>query len=215
MKFIKIALLAGSIMAGFGAVPAYAGHYGHHGARLSPEEKLELRRYKAYEHREPCQNYRNPPAGFMREGCDLMRVVEKPDMMPRQAMPAEPVPQKMEQPKPALLPSIASYEILFDFDSAAIRPQDAKTLDRIALDIASAKPYEVTITGHADRAGPADYNMELSRKRAQAVSTQLTARGIANRILAQEAEGENDPAVPTPDGVREQENRRVVVDFRK
>ena len=73
----------------------------------------------------------------------------------------------------------------------------------------------MTIAGYTDRSGTDDYNYDLSRKRAEAVSWALTNLGIPNRVLGQEAHGETNPAVPTPDGVKLEENRRVEVQFRK
>lgn len=52
-------------------------------------------------------------------------------------------------------------------------------------------------------------------KREQAVSAALLQRGIANQTLDRKARGEQDQAVDTDDGVRNQENRRVVIDFRR
>ncbi|MBU0859490.1 MAG: OmpA family protein, partial [Alphaproteobacteria bacterium] len=76
-------------------------------------------------------------------------------------------------------------------------------------------PREVTVAGHADKSGASDYNIALSERRAQAVSKVLTERGVANRVITQEAYGEAQPAVDTPDGVKLRENRRVVVEFLK
>src|SRR5919106_1222287 len=66
---------------------------------------------------------------------------------------------------------------------------------------------------HADTAGPPDYNMELSERRAETIATELARAGIPAQIITTEAYGETQLAVPTPDGTPEQANRRVVVDF--
>jgi outer membrane protein OmpA-like peptidoglycan-associated protein len=53
--------------------------------------------------------------------------------------------------------------------------------------------------------------MGLSMRRAEAVLTELERNGIPRADVAVYAKGETDPLVPTPDGVREPQNRRVVI----
>ena len=72
----------------------------------------------------------------------------------------------------------------------------------------------VTIAGHADRSGPAAYNVRLSARRAQTVRDALVARGISADMISTEAFGETAPAKPTADGVREPLNRRSEVVIR-
>ena len=70
------------------------------------------------------------------------------------------------------------------------------------------------VTGHADRAGPSDYNVKLSERRAMAVRDRLLSRGVRLSELSDfdlRALGENSPAVATADGVAEPANRRVVL----
>jgi OOP family OmpA-OmpF porin len=110
---------------------------------------------------------------------------------------------------------LTSYQIYFDFDKSTLRPDSLKTLDRVAHEIEKYHPGSVTVGGHTDRAGTVDYNDKLSARRAKAVSEALTARGVPNQVLDDKAYGENDPAVPTKNGVRLEENRRVVIDFNR
>jgi outer membrane protein OmpA-like peptidoglycan-associated protein len=56
--------------------------------------------------------------------------------------------------------------------------------------------------------------MGLSMRRAQSVLAELVRRGIPEGQIAVFAKGERDPLVPTPDGVREPQNRRVEIVFR-
>ena len=72
---------------------------------------------------------------------------------------------------------------------------------------------ELSVTGHADRAGPAEYNLRLSIRRAESVRTWLTGRGMLPSDISVAGRGEAEPAVPTVDGVREQRNRRAVIVF--
>lgn len=185
-------------------VPAedYSG-YAH---RLDSDEKYQLREYLDYEDREPCQGYQKTPQPFVDDGCGL-NVTKQPE---QKVVAKKVVTRTME-----LRPIISDYTVYFDFDDSSIRASENSTLDTASREIKEYNPYEVTIEGHTDRSGPADYNAILSQKRAKAVSKALTARGIPNRILGQQAKGEADPAVPTEDGVKLQENRRVEIQFRK
>jgi outer membrane protein OmpA-like peptidoglycan-associated protein len=70
---------------------------------------------------------------------------------------------------------------------------------------------DISVVGHADRAGEEDYNMKLSTDRARVVAARLVDMGIGDAILHITSHGENDPLVPTEDGVPEPRNRRVEV----
>jgi outer membrane protein OmpA-like peptidoglycan-associated protein len=56
--------------------------------------------------------------------------------------------------------------------------------------------------------------MRLSARRAETVGQALIERGIPAEDISLEAMGEEDPLVPTEDGVPEPQNRRVVIQFR-
>lgn len=79
--------------------------------------------------------------------------------------------------------------------------------------IQSAGNVTVNINGHTDRAGSAEYNMNLSERRAKFVMGALKAAGVPENIMKYFAFGETDPAMPTADGVKEPKNRRVEVFF--
>ncbi len=77
----------------------------------------------------------------------------------------------------------------------------------------SPAPRSLLVVGHTDRTGTAAYNMKLSARRAETVGQALVDRGIPGRSHRLEAKGEEDPLVPTEDGVPEPQNRRVVIQF--
>lgn len=105
------------------------------------------------------------------------------------------------------------YMVFFAWDSAEINQTAAELLDRFATNLRNSAPRPILIVGHADRSGPADYNMELSERRADAVVDALSDRGIDKGRTTVRAEGETEPLVPTADGVRERQNRRVRIDL--
>jgi outer membrane protein OmpA-like peptidoglycan-associated protein/opacity protein-like surface antigen len=71
----------------------------------------------------------------------------------------------------------------------------------------------VRIVGHADRSGSSDYNQALSMRRANVVRGALVSEGVADASIAVDGKGEAEPLVPTADGVREPQNRRVNISF--
>jgi outer membrane protein OmpA-like peptidoglycan-associated protein len=73
----------------------------------------------------------------------------------------------------------------------------------------------VIATGYTDTSGSADYNMGLSLRRAEAVKDVLVGEGIPAQNITTIGRGEADPLVPTGDGVREPQNRRVQIQFEK
>ena len=114
-------------------------------------------------------------------------------------------------PPPAPLPE--SGTIYFEFDKYDLTPEAQAALDDIIFDIKDRELGGIISAGHTDTAGPPNYNMELSQKRANTVATELVKAGIPAQIITTEAFGETDLAVPTPDNTPEQANRRVVIDF--
>lgn len=109
---------------------------------------------------------------------------------------------------------IARDTVYFDWDKSNIRLDQQGELDAFLDKMRKIEPVTLYIEGHADTSGPQDYNADLSRRRAEAVRAELLRQGMTvgeTKDLQIEAKGENDPAVPTGDGVKEERNRRVVV----
>lgn len=122
---------------------------------------------------------------------------------------SEPAPEPEPEPEPAMEPE--RFTVYFDFDRAAVRPGQLSKIDDAVEVAREDSGLSLSVTGHADRAGPADYNRELSLQRAQNVREALMANGISRTRISIAARGESEPAVATPDGVREQANRRVEI----
>jgi outer membrane protein OmpA-like peptidoglycan-associated protein len=105
------------------------------------------------------------------------------------------------------------YLAFFAWDRADITPVTQQLIDEAAAAYAQQRPAKVIVAGHADRSGPESYNMGLSERRARAVAAALVAKGVAADVLDVQWFGESRPRVPTEDGVREPENRRVEITF--
>ena len=68
---------------------------------------------------------------------------------------------------------IALYGIYFDTDKVVVKPESRPTLDEIAKLLQSQPRLNVFIVGHTDSQGTHDYNVTLSRRRAEAVAAAL------------------------------------------
>jgi len=76
---------------------------------------------------------------------------------------------------------------------------------------AAASGGQVVVQGHADTLGPADFNLQLSKRRAQGVVEVLTQLGIPEDRMTVGAVGQTNLRVETPDNTAEQQNRVVVM----
>lgn len=71
---------------------------------------------------------------------------------------------------------VALYGINFDTDKDTIRPDSQPTLEEIAKLLKSTPAMKLHVVGHTDNQGKADYNLDLSRRRAANVVRELTAK---------------------------------------
>ena len=75
---------------------------------------------------------------------------------------------------------VADVSVTFGFDKAVLTDDDKEQLDTFAASLGSAKSYILEVTGGTDSTGPAQYNYDLSQRRADAVVQYLAAKyGIA------------------------------------
>jgi outer membrane protein OmpA-like peptidoglycan-associated protein len=77
----------------------------------------------------------------------------------------------------------------------------------------SGAPVRIQVTGFTDTSGSAGYNQRLSERRANAVAAALARSGVPKNDMMVSGRGKNDLRVPTADGVREPQNRRVEIVF--
>lgn len=103
--------------------------------------------------------------------------------------------------------------MFFDWDRDNITADAAQTLDNAVSAYANCRSTSVMIAGHADRSGRPTYNVGLSQRRATNVQNYMAARGIPAGAMSSSALGETQNRVPTPDGVRNDQNRRVEVTY--
>jgi len=115
-------------------------------------------------------------------------------------------------PPPAPPPVAApSYMVFFDWDRSNLSAQALNTIKQAANAFKTKGNARITATGHTDKSGPENYNMALSLRRANAVKDALVREGVPATAIAVIGRGESQPLVPTADGVREPQNRRVEI----
>ena len=121
----------------------------------------------------------------------------------------------MPAPKPMVMMSPDEFLVFFDWNKADVTPEAAAILDSVVAAAMKMGDTRVVATGYTDTSGPADYNMGLSVRRADAVKAVLVDAGLPAENVTTIGKGQEDPLVPTADGVREPQNRRVQIQFEK
>jgi hypothetical protein len=125
--------------------------------------------------------------------------------------PPPPAPLPVAAPAPA--PS-RSYLVFFDWDKATLTDR-ARQIIKSAADNSTHVQYtRIEVDGYTDTSGTPAYNKGLSIRRANAVATELVADGVPKNVITAQGFGETHLLVPTADGVREPQNRRVEIVIR-
>ena len=104
--------------------------------------------------------------------------------------------------------------ILFDTDSAAIRASLQADLRALARNLQQYPDTTVDVIGHTDNTGSAEYNQDLSARRAQAVAGVLLEQGVAPVRVRAFGRGESEPVASNLSPEGRQQNRRVEVIIR-
>jgi outer membrane protein OmpA-like peptidoglycan-associated protein len=101
-------------------------------------------------------------------------------------------------------------KIMFDFDSARIRPESFNILNQVALTLqANMQLKKIRVEGHTDERGSDVYNLNLSQKRAESVMAYLVGRGVKEERIEAVGYGETKPVVDGHDEEAWSKNRRV------
>jgi OOP family OmpA-OmpF porin len=103
-----------------------------------------------------------------------------------------------------------TFLVFFDWSKADLTDRARQIIGEAAAS-RGAGVTRIEVNGFTDRSGPADYNMQLSIRRANAVAAELVRRGVPRNEIVTRGFGEENNLVPTADGVREPQNRRVEI----
>ena len=128
---------------------------------------------------------------------------------PRRGPQALPPPP----PPPPAMCAASQFIIFFAWNRSDITLEAATVLDAAIGAYGSCGNIPIALAGHSDTSGTQAYNLGLSERRDNSVRAYLTARGIPDATITAQAFGETRPLVPTPDGVREAQNRRVEITY--
>lgn len=146
------------------------------------------------------------PKDIARCRAGFMAAMAKLEVTPKK-MAAKPKPM----PKPMKVHR--KFVVFFAFDSAKISKASLKIIMEATAVAKGIKAKRVYVSGHTDRAGTGNYNLDLSERRAQAVVGQLIGGGLSARRVSFGSFGENVQAVKTKDGMRADRNRRVEIEI--
>ena len=107
-----------------------------------------------------------------------------------------------------------TFLVFFDWDRADLTDRARQIIAEAATNARTVSSTRIEVSGHADRTGTAVYNQRLSVRRAEAVAAELVRRGVTRNMITIQGFGFDRPLVPTAQGVREPQNRRVEIVLR-
>lgn len=116
------------------------------------------------------------------------------------------------EPPPSPVVCGTDVYVNFEFDSAVLRPESEPVVADLYDRLVAEGADRVQVVGHTSTEGSEDYNVDLSRRRAQAVVAALVARGFDGERLSADGMGETQPLISPDDNESARElNRRVRV----
>lgn len=125
---------------------------------------------------------------------------------------AAPAPAVTAPPTPAApRPPVNLINVYFDFNQSGLSLEGKQIVQQLANQLKANPSAAITVTGKTDLSGSGDYNLALSKRRAEAVRAELVKDGVAAGRITVQAVGKSQPPVATADGVREPRNRVVEV----
>lgn len=125
-----------------------------------------------------------------------------------------PAPAAATVTAPPAAEAARTYLVFFDWDSAALTDRARQVIADAAQATTRTQVTRIEVNGFTDTSGTARYNQGLSVRRAQAVANELVRLGVPRQAISTQGFGETRLLVPTADGVREPQNRRVEIILR-
>ena len=126
--------------------------------------------------------------------------------------PPPPAPALAPPPPARVAPQQQTFIVFFEFDKSSLTADGRRVVDAAAVAFKSGKSG-VAIAGYTDLAGSQQYNLALSKRRADTVKAALVQDGVPAAAINESWHGKENPRVPTADGVREPQNRRVEINM--
>ncbi|MFN8626757.1 MAG: OmpA family protein [Candidatus Binatia bacterium] len=123
--------------------------------------------------------------------------------------PPAPVAQAAPPPPPPTKKKIVLRSVHFDFDKATLKAEAKPILDEAVQVLKQEGSVDIIVEGHTDSVGTDQYNLGLSRRRAETVRTYLVEHGIARSRITAEGMGESKPVASNDTADGRAQNRRV------
>jgi outer membrane protein OmpA-like peptidoglycan-associated protein len=111
-----------------------------------------------------------------------------------------------DAPKPPI-----EIQLYFKLGGTSLTAASKKQRGQVIQAITERTPCDVNIIGHTDSTGTKQYNIDLSLQRAQSIKGWILSQNLDIKNIYVESYGEEDPLIPTADGVPEPRNRRVEI----
>lgn len=124
-----------------------------------------------------------------------------------------PVAAPAAAPVPAS-PVSRSYLVFFDWDKATLTDRARQIVSEAAANSTKVQYTQLEVNGYTDTSGTARYNQGLSVRRANVVAAELVRDGVPKSAISIQGFGETHLLVPTGQGVREPQNRRVEISIK-
>jgi peptidoglycan-associated lipoprotein len=147
--------------------------------------------------------------------------------MPKEEAPPPPPPPKVEEVKPAAPDTTGDAAkkekemmdadkariqvVYFDYDKSDVRPDQRSKITGDAEILRKWSKWSVSVEGHCDERGTAEYNLALGERRAKAVEKALAAEGIDATRVTTISYGKERPADPGHAEDAWSKNRRAEV----
>lgn len=115
-------------------------------------------------------------------------------------------------PAPVAVPTeMGTYLVFFDLNSARLTSEAQDIIGRAVASANENADAPISVTGFTDTTGTPQYNLRLSKRRAEAVADAMVGEGIDAERITTDGVGENNLLIPTADGVAEPQNRRAQI----
>jgi OOP family OmpA-OmpF porin len=104
---------------------------------------------------------------------------------------------------------ITFEDVLFEFGKADLKPATVRSLDRLVALLQEYPERNLLIEGHTDSVGSESFNLDLSRRRAEAVANALVNAGVSRARITTKGLGKGYPVASNETASGRQQNRRA------
>ena len=125
-----------------------------------------------------------------------------------------PVEPRADVSPPPIRENGHNYIVFFDWDRVDLSVRARQVVAEAAQAATRVQVTRIEVAGHTDASGSSSYNNNLSVRRAQMVANELVRDGVPKQAISIQGFGQTRLLVPTADGVREPQNRRVEIVMR-